>query len=176
MRLTGFQSGLDINQMVTDLMKAQRMPMNKLTQQKQLLEWKRDEYREVNRLLNEFSNQSFDMTLQRTYSQKQVTSTNDKVSATAVSSASNVSYTLSNVQVATVATNASASSMMSGAEKLDTSKSLWEQRGNIANYNTLSPTLPPTTLAAATDRIQVGTGLDPADMSLVKVKNVAGKP
>ncbi|KMJ58993.1 hypothetical protein AB685_07930 [Bacillus sp. LL01] len=175
MRLTGFQSGLDINQMVADLMKAQRMPMNKLTQQKQLLEWKRDEYREVNRLLNEFSNLSFDMTLQRTYSQKQVTSTNDKVSASATSSAANVSYTISDVQVATVATNASTSSMMDGTKKLDTSKSLWEQRGNIANYNALSPIVPSTTLTEATDRIQAGTGIDSKDMSLVKVKTGDGE-
>ncbi|UAL47006.1 flagellar hook-associated protein 2 [Sutcliffiella horikoshii] len=173
MRLTGFQSGLDINQMVSDLMKAQRMPMNKLTQQKQLLEWKRDDYRETNRLLNDFRNLSFDMTLQRTYSQKQVTSTNNKVSATATTSAANVSYTITDAQVATVATNSSTSSMMEGTNKLDTTKSLWEQRGEIANYDLLTPIVPATTLTGATDRIQVGTGLDRDDMSLVKVKNSA---
>ena len=174
MRLTGFQSGLDINQMVTDLMKAQRMPMNKLTQQKQILEWKRDEYRETNRLLNDFSTLSFDMTLQRTYSQKQVTSTNDKVTATATTSASNVSYTLSDVQVATVATRSSTGSMMGGTEKLDTSKSLWEQRANIATYGELPPIVPATPITGAPDRIQAGAGLDPDDFSIVKVKNSAG--
>lgn len=132
MRLTGFQSGLDINQMVADLMKAQRMPMNKLTQQKQLLEWKRDEYREINRLLNEFSTLSFDMTLQRAYSQKLVTSSNDKVSATATTSAANVSYTISDVKVATVATNASSNSIMSDGQKLNLSESLWEQKDNLS--------------------------------------------
>lgn len=173
MRLTGFQSGLDINQMVSDLMKAQRMPMNKLTQQKQLLEWKRDDYRETNRLLNDFRNLSFDMTLQRTYSQKQITSTSDKVSATATTSAANVSYTITDAQVATVATNSSTATMMEGTNKLDTTKSLWEQRGEIANYDLLTPIVPATTLTGDTDRIQVGTGLDRDDMSLVKVKNSA---
>lgn len=132
MRLTGFQSGLDINQMVSDLMKAQRIPMNKLTQQKQVLEWKRDDYREVNRLLNNFSNLSFNMTLQRTYSQKLVSSTNDKISATASSSAANVSYTISDVKVATVATNASSSSIIQHGEKINLSESLWEQRAKLS--------------------------------------------
>ncbi|MCM3618779.1 flagellar hook-associated protein 2 [Sutcliffiella horikoshii] len=132
MRLTGFQSGLDINQMVSDLMKAQRIPMNKLTQQKQILEWKRDDYREVNRLLNDFSNLSFNMTLQSTYSQKLVSSTNDKISATASSSAANVSYTISDVKVATVATNSSSNSILQNGEKLNLSESLWEQRTKLS--------------------------------------------
>lgn len=127
MRLTGFQSGLDLNQMVSDLMKAQRMPMNKLTQQKQLLEWKRDDYRETNRLLTEFSNLSFDMTLQRTYSQKQVTSSNNKVSAIASSSAANATYTISDVKVATPASRTS-TGILDGGSKFDPSKSIFEQK------------------------------------------------
>ncbi|CAG9621440.1 flagellar hook-associated protein 2 [Sutcliffiella rhizosphaerae] len=175
MRLTGFQSGLDINQMVSDLMKAQRIPMNKLTQQKQLLEWKRDDYREVNRLLNEFSNLSFNMTLQRSYSQKKVTSTNTSVSATATSTAANVSYTLSNVKVATVATNASSSSMMTSGKKLDTAKSLWEQRGDIANYDSLNSIVDPRSVTQETDRVFVGTDFDPKELTLIKVTNNEGE-
>ncbi|WP_339147857.1 MULTISPECIES: flagellar hook-associated protein 2 [unclassified Sutcliffiella] len=132
MRLTGFQSGLDINQMVADLMKAQRMPMNKLTQQKQLLEWKRDDYRETNRLLNDFRNLSFDMTLQRTYSQKQVTSSNDKVTATASSTAANVTYTISDVKVATPASIHSKEILNGTGEKFDPSKSIMDQRDKFS--------------------------------------------
>jgi flagellar hook-associated protein 2 len=175
MRLTGFQSGLDINQMVSDLMKAQRMPMNKLTQQKQLLEWKRDDYRETNRLLNDFRNLSFDMTLQRTYSQKQVTSSNDKISATASTSAANVSYTLSGVQVATVATNSSSSTIMNDGRKLDTSTSIWEQRGDIKNFGDLASPFSPKTLAGESDRINVGTDFDAADLKVVKVTSAEGE-
>ncbi|MGD6776480.1 flagellar hook-associated protein 2 [Sutcliffiella horikoshii] len=132
MRLTGFQSGLDINQMVSDLMKAQRMPMNKLTQQKQLLEWKRDDYRETNRLLNDFRNLSFDMTLQRTYSQKLVTSSNDKVTATASSTAANVTYTISDVKVATPASMHAKDILKDTDEKFDPSKSIMDQRDKFA--------------------------------------------
>jgi flagellar hook-associated protein 2 len=173
MRLTGFQSGLDINQMVSDLMKAQRMPMNKLTQQKQLLEWKRDDYRETNRLLNDFRNLSFDMTLQKTYSQKTVTSTNDKVSATASSSASNVSYTLSDVQIAKVATNSStASAMKDSTTKLDVTTSLWEQRDKFGSFQT--KTVTDAAVAAGGSTFTLGGKVDGSGLDTITVRMADG--
>ncbi|MWV46612.1 flagellar filament capping protein FliD [Paenibacillus sp. HJL G12] len=47
MRITGLASGLDIDSMVKQLMKAERVPLDKLNQQKQQTEWKRDGYRQV---------------------------------------------------------------------------------------------------------------------------------
>ncbi|KPB05643.1 flagellar filament capping protein FliD [Bacillus sp. CHD6a] len=173
MRLTGFQSGLDINQMVSDLMKAQRMPMNKLTQQKQLLEWKRDDYRETNRLLNDFRNLSFDMTLQRNYSQKNVTSSNDKVTATASSSASNVSYTLSDVTIAKVATNSFTSSAMKDATtKLDVTTSLWEQRDKFGNFQT--KTVSDATVANGESTFSLGGKVDANGLNLITVRMADG--
>lgn len=131
MRLSGFASGMDINQMVADLMKAQRMPLNKLTQQKTLLEWKRDSYRETNKLLTDFNNLSFDMTLQRNYAQKSVTSSKaEAVSATATTSATNGTYTINNVSPATNAFNYSTAAISRG-EKIDLNSSVWEQRANF---------------------------------------------
>jgi len=130
---------MDIDQMVSDLMKAERMPMNKLTQQKQLLEWKRDDYRDLNKLLTDFRNLSFDMTLQRNYSQKQVTSSNTKVSASASSTAANASYTIADVQLATVASN-STNTFVKAGNKLDASKTIWEQRGVFENFATKTQT------------------------------------
>lgn len=135
MRISGFASGMDIDTMVKDLMKAERMPMNKLTQQKQLLEWKRDDYRDLNKLLTDFRNLSFDMTLQRSYSQKQVTSSDSKVSAVATSTAANASYTISNVTVATAASN-SANGFANGT--LGSNKSLWEQRDKFTSADGMS--------------------------------------
>ncbi|MBM7618358.1 flagellar hook-associated protein 2 [Bacillus tianshenii] len=135
MRISGFASGMDIDTIVKDLMKAERMPMNKLTQQKQLLEWKRDDYRELNKLLTDFRNLSFDMTLQRTYSQKQVTTSNTKVSAVASSTAGNGSYTISNVQLAT-ASSKSSSGIITDRASFDSDKSIWEQRDLFNNWTT----------------------------------------
>ncbi|MGN7359309.1 flagellar filament capping protein FliD [Paenibacillus sp. SAF-054] len=47
MRINGF-SGMDVDSMVKSLMTARREPLNKLNQQKQILEWQRDNYREMN--------------------------------------------------------------------------------------------------------------------------------
>ncbi|MCA1320523.1 flagellar filament capping protein FliD [Bacillus tianshenii] len=137
MRISGFASGMDIDQMVSDLMKAERIPMNKLTQQKQLLEWKRDDYRDLNKLLTDFRNLSFDMTLQRTYSQKQVTSSNTKVTAIASSTAANASYTISDVTVATAASNSTSGFVTSG-QTLESSKGLWEQRNKFTSGDAMS--------------------------------------
>ncbi|KIY21159.1 flagellar hook-associated protein 2 [Mesobacillus subterraneus] len=60
MRIGGLASGMDIDQIVTDLMKAERIPLDKLTQKKQFLEWQRDDYREMNTSLLELDTQIFD--------------------------------------------------------------------------------------------------------------------
>ncbi|MFE7060628.1 flagellar hook-associated protein 2 [Sutcliffiella sp. NPDC057660] len=135
MRISGFASGMDIDTIVKDLMKAERMPMNKLTQQKQLLEWKRDDYRDLNKLLTDFRNLSFDMTLQRTYSQKQVSTSNTKVSAVASSTAGNGSYTISNVKLATESSKSS-SGIITDQASFDSDKSIWEQRDLLDNWTT----------------------------------------
>ncbi len=132
---------MDIDNMVKELMKAERMPMNKLTQQKQLLEWKRDDYRDLNRLLTDFRNLSFDMTLQRTYSQKKVSSTNPMVSATASSTAANATYTISDVKVATAYSISSIGFSKTDEQDppkslLDPSKSIWEQKDLFEKWGT----------------------------------------
>ncbi|WP_231575241.1 flagellar filament capping protein FliD [Paenibacillus sp. FSL P4-0081] len=52
-RVNGF-SGMDIDSMVKNMMTAKRAPLDKLNQQKILLNWTRDSYREVNSKLVDF--------------------------------------------------------------------------------------------------------------------------
>lgn len=56
MRISGFASGMDIDAMVKELMQAHRKPLDKLTQQKQTIEWQREKYREINSKLVDFRN------------------------------------------------------------------------------------------------------------------------
>jgi flagellar hook-associated protein 2 len=58
LRITGLASGLDTETMIKDMMKAHRMPLNKIFQQKQYMEWQRDDYRTINRQLNDMSNKT----------------------------------------------------------------------------------------------------------------------
>lgn len=55
MRISGLASGMDIDSMVKKLMTAESIPLNKLNQQKQLTEWKRDGYRQVSTKLVTFN-------------------------------------------------------------------------------------------------------------------------
>ncbi|MEH7125683.1 flagellar filament capping protein FliD [Bacillus sp. JJ1773] len=54
MRITGFASGLDTNQIIKDLMNAERAPLNKLFKKKEWLSWQRDAYRDVNLEFSKF--------------------------------------------------------------------------------------------------------------------------
>lgn len=54
-RVNGF-SGIDVDTMVKNMMAAKRIPLDKLYQQKQTLEWTRDSYREINSKLVDFRN------------------------------------------------------------------------------------------------------------------------
>ena len=53
-RISGLASGMDIDTIVKNLMNAERMPLDKLKQNKQTLEWQRDDYRAMNTLLLDF--------------------------------------------------------------------------------------------------------------------------
>lgn len=130
-RIGGLASGMDIDSLVADLMKAERMPLDKLKQNKQTLEWQRDDYREMNSLLFSFRNATFDMKLTSNYRARATNSSNsDKVTATATSSASQSSYSISKVdQLATAATKVNGGGISKVAsDKIDPSKSLYEMK------------------------------------------------
>lgn len=90
LRVGGLASGMDIDQIVGDLMKAERIPLDKLFQKKTTTEWQRDSYRSINTKLKTFSDYLLDnFTLSRNFNKKTVQSSNSSlVTATANSSAS----------------------------------------------------------------------------------------
>ncbi|PLT31074.1 flagellar filament capping protein FliD [Peribacillus deserti] len=133
-RISGLASGMDIDTMVKDLMKAERLPMDKMKQKKQVLEWQKEDCRSMNTLLYDFRNQLFNMKLSSSYRAKETSSsTESKVTATASASASNGSYTISKVtQLAEAATKASVSGISAGSGKVDLTKSLNQAAGQFA--------------------------------------------
>ena len=73
MRISGLASGMDTEKMIRDMMSAHRIPLNKITQKKQYLEWQLDNYRATNRQLFDFSKKTFDtMILSTSFSAKTV--------------------------------------------------------------------------------------------------------
>ncbi|HZK34807.1 MAG TPA: flagellar filament capping protein FliD [Bacillota bacterium] len=64
-RIGGLASGMDIDQIVNDLMRAERIRVDKVLQDKTLAEWTRDAYNDVNKMLAEFvldTRQAFGLT------------------------------------------------------------------------------------------------------------------
>ncbi|QFF98190.1 flagellar hook-associated protein 2 [Psychrobacillus glaciei] len=119
MRITGLASGMDTESMIKDLMKAQRIPLDKITQKKQYTEWQLEDYRSINRKLNDFSNNLFDtMMKQSTFLAKTVNvSSPDAVSIKSVSGTSEFSGTIS---VSRLASQASMQSNDSIGKNIDT--------------------------------------------------------
>jgi flagellar hook-associated protein 2 len=94
-RLGGLASGMDIDLMVKDLMKAQRMKADKLYQSKQVLQWQQEDYRSINSLMLSFRNCVFDMRLQATLMKYGVTVSDDSIAGVIAGSAAREgSYTL----------------------------------------------------------------------------------
>lgn len=89
MRIGGLASGMDIDSIVEKLMVAERMPMDKLEQQKQIYEWQRDAYRDVNKKMTTLDTYIADNFILKSLNTKTATSSNsDLVSAVATGSAS----------------------------------------------------------------------------------------
>ncbi len=60
-RINGF-SGMDVDSLVKSMMAAKRVPLDKMNQNKQVLQWQRDDYREVNSKIYDFRNNKLSLT------------------------------------------------------------------------------------------------------------------
>ena len=120
LRISGLASGMDTETMVKELMTAHRIPLDKITQKKQYTEWQRDDYRTVNRSLNDFRNLTNDSMLrQSTFIKKTVTSSApDDVSVKNINSTSDFSGKIKVNQLAESATMQSTSSVLASEANL----------------------------------------------------------
>jgi len=108
MRIGGLATGMDIDQLVDKLMTAERMPLDRMEQDKTKLTWQRDAFRDVNKALLELDNMMLDMKMSKTYNTKSVSSSQENaVTATALTSTSNGTYSIKVEKLATSAINVS---------------------------------------------------------------------
>jgi flagellar hook-associated protein 2 len=132
MRINGMTSGLDVDSAVSQLMKAQRMPVNKLLQSRQTLQWQRDGYREMNtKILDYRSNKLFAARLGATYSAKKVDITGDTaaVSVKPTGDAQNGQIKIDVTSLATATFKLGGD--ISSAPAFDPSGKLYDQRNNL---------------------------------------------
>jgi len=62
MRITGMASGLDVDSMVKSMMKAENIRLDTVKQNRQIVQWKQDTYREILMDINTFKSTYFDVT------------------------------------------------------------------------------------------------------------------
>lgn len=158
MRIGGLASGMDTDQLVRDLMKAERLPLNKLKQKRQIFEWQRDEYRAINTLLLDFRSELTNMRLTSRYRARVTDSTNpDRVTATATSAASQASYSIENVsQLASAATKANSSTVSN--KLMDSTKGLHQQKhllGTDTSYWKTGSVETKTITGAGSDQVRL---------------------
>jgi flagellar hook-associated protein 2 len=89
MRIGGLATGLDTDNIIKELMNAQRMPVNQLLQKRQSIEWQRDSYREMNsKFLDYRSNKLTEFRLESTFKAQKTTITGDTTAISATTSGS----------------------------------------------------------------------------------------
>ncbi|WP_047984509.1 flagellar hook-associated protein 2 [Ornithinibacillus californiensis] len=121
MRIGGLASGINTDEIIQKLMNAERMPLDRMAQDRTLLEWQRDGYREIYQKLYEMDNDLIlDMKMSSTYNSKSVSSTMDSaVTATASSSTAEGSYSIKVTQLASPAINISEPIDFDASKSLD---------------------------------------------------------
>ncbi|WP_227394277.1 flagellar filament capping protein FliD [Jeotgalibacillus aurantiacus] len=134
MRIGGLASGMDIDSIVRDLMRVEKMPLDRLKQNKQTLEWQRDDYRSMNALLLDFRTKLNNMKFTTNYRARTVTSSDDsRVTATASSAANQGTYSITEVKQLAAAETWVTSSIDDGVSKVDPTKSLKSQSGDFVS-------------------------------------------
>ncbi|RDW15670.1 flagellar hook-associated protein 2 [Oceanobacillus chungangensis] len=104
MRIGGLASGIDTDNIIKELMAAERMPLDKMEQNKTKYEWQRDAFRDINTKIAEFDKLILDMKMSKTYETKKVSSSQESaVTATGSGSAMNGTYNIEVTQMASSA-------------------------------------------------------------------------
>jgi flagellar hook-associated protein 2 len=104
LRIGGLATGMDIDQLVKDLMSAERMPLDKLTQQKMWTEWQQDSYRDFNLTLSNLRTSASSLRFSSSFNAYSATSSNSaSLSVTTTSSAVSGSYQAEVISVASSA-------------------------------------------------------------------------
>lgn len=94
-RFGGIASGFDTEYIVQNLMRVEQMKIDRFHQQKQLLEWKREDYRSINNQLRSFrEGASWNLSMEKTFMSKTATVSNDSLfNVTASNNAAPGNYT-----------------------------------------------------------------------------------
>lgn len=138
LRISGLASGIDTESIIKNLMAAERIPVDKLKQDKQILQWQQEDYRTINNSLRTFRDKVFNMKLQATYLAKKATSSNEgALGVTATSAAVEGFYTIGIQNLAKGITAMSSAGLNEETASDGTTKKLSDQFG-LGSTTTIS--------------------------------------
>ena len=104
MRVGGLASGMDTDSIIKELMKVQKMPLDKLMQKKAFTEWQQEAFRDTNLALSNLRTSASNLRLQSSFNAYSATSS-DSSSVTVSTTANAVSGTYK-VEVMSIASSA----------------------------------------------------------------------
>lgn len=107
MRISGLSSGMDIDSIVQQMMTAKKAPLDKLNQNKQILEWRRDSYRAMNSAIVDFRQNklaNFRKVTEMNVFSAEVSGNKDAISVKATTGANAVSMSVDVERLATQTT------------------------------------------------------------------------
>ncbi|OPY58775.1 MAG: Flagellar hook-associated protein 2 [Pelotomaculum sp. PtaU1.Bin035] len=153
-------SGLDIDSIVSGLMKVQRVKQDKIKQNQTIAEWQRSDYRDMNNSLRALRDNVFNMKLQGTFLTKNATSSNEGI----VKATANISAVagVNNVQVTQLANNARLNSV-AGVTFDATKSTLKDQLGLAAGTVTFT--------VNGSQSITIDTSVDSIDTLVSKINS-----
>lgn len=177
MRITGLASGMDTETMIKDMMKAHRMPLDRIFHRKQYMEWQRDDFRAMNKKLFDFRNLISDSAMrQGTYIQKIVSSSNpDAVTVRNVSSTSDFSGTISVQQLAEQGTMRSTDKVGGSTTSIDPNVMLSTLDPSLTNPQTITIKAIKSDGTLQTDAEAFTYTFNPAEKSLKNVLDEINK-
>jgi len=133
LRISGLASGMDTESIIKDLMKAHRIPVDKMKQQRQLVQWQQEAFRDINAKLRDFRNNTlFTFNRQSTLSAKSATvfGNTSAVTAKALAGAQSGSLSIEVLERATAASNVSTGDIRASTA-FDPSKPLSDEMANL---------------------------------------------
>jgi flagellar hook-associated protein 2 len=133
MRVSGLASGMNTDEIVDNLVKAQSSRLYKMQQTKILTNWKSDSYRDVNKKLDEFRKAMEGLRLQSTFNKQAVSSSDSRIEVASGGISTQTEFVISEATLPTTARPAivsfdskmaSGSTLIGGAGSTDVTFSL----------------------------------------------------
>jgi flagellar hook-associated protein 2 len=103
LRISGLASGMNTDEIVDSLVKAQSSRLNKMQQTKILTNWKSESYRDVNKKIDEFRKAMEGLRLQSTFNKQAVTSSDSRIEVSSGGTSTQTEFVISEATLPTAA-------------------------------------------------------------------------